>query len=177
MDGLLAYDIEALLDAIRQVESGGNRNAISNKGALGDMQQMIPTMMDPGYDIPTMFDVARMYGMEPEPTEGNAIALAKDPEVARRFAYEYMDKAQREFGNDMDRMLMSYNAGIPAVKFTEQDALPKEARDYAPKVRAAYLALTGQELPALGYSAAPAYKTVAPRRRPAGLLSMQPEEE
>ena len=173
-DGILAYDMDALLEALRRVESSGRIKAVSDKGAVGDMQQMRATLMQPGYSIPSIFDVAQMYGMSPEQTEESALALARDPEVARRFAYEYLNKSQREVGNDMDQMIGSYNAGISGVRGRDVSEFPyEETRNYVPKVRAAYKEMTGSDLPERGYSAAPIYQTQRPQRRPMGLLAMQ----
>jgi soluble lytic murein transglycosylase-like protein len=173
-DGILAYDMNALLEALRQVESSGRSDAVSSAGAVGDMQQMRKTLMKPGYDIPSIFEVAQMYGMTPEQTQESALALARDPEIARRFAYEYLDKSQREVGNNMDQLIGSYNAGISGVRGRSvPEFLYEETRNYVPKVRAAYKEMTGTELPERGYYGAPIYQTKRPRRRPEGLLGMQ----
>lgn len=165
------YDMNALLDAIRMVESTNRIQAISPKGAVGDMQQIAKNTMKPGYDIPTIFDVAAMYGMDPARDKASAKALSMDPEIARRWAYEYLTGAHRQLNTDLDQIITSYNAGIPSMLEVDASQHHKEeARNYAPKVRAAYAQITGQELPEYGYYGAPIYQTQRPQRRPAGLL-------
>lgn len=167
------YDINSLLDAMRMVESTNRMGAVSHKGAVGDMQQIAKNTMDPGYEIPTIFDVGAMYSMQPKRDIVGANALSMDPEIARRWAYEYLTGAHRVFNTDLDQIITGYNAGIPSMQKYDAASHPSaEARNYAPKVRAAYEQLTGQKLPEQGYFGAPAYKTQRPQRRPAGLLEM-----
>ena len=167
------YDIAALLDAMRMVESNGRASAVSPKGAVGDMQQIATNTMDPGYEIPTIFDVAGQYGMSPARDAATARSLSMDPEIARRWAYEYLTGAHRVFNTDLDQIITSYNAGIPSRQGVPATQHPSaEARGYTPKVRAAYEQLTGQKLPEQGYFGAPIYNPGRPKRRPAGLLEM-----
>lgn len=165
------YDMAALLDALRAVESNGRISAQSSVGAVGDMQQMRASTMDPGYGIPSIFDVAAMYGMAPGRDEASAKALSMDPEIARRWAYEYLTGAHRQLNTDIDQVIASYNAGISGVRGKDVASFDaEETRNYVPKVRAAYEEITGQALPQSGYFGAPIYLTPRPQRRPAGLL-------
>lgn len=165
------YDMNALLDALRAVESGGRISAKSSAGAVGDMQQMHASTMNPGYGIPSIFEIAELYGMDPLSNEASARALSMDPEIARRWAYEYLNGAHRALGSDMDQVIASYNAGIAGVRGKDASSFDaEETRNYVPKVRAEYMAITGQELPKYGYFGAPIYPTQRPPRRPAGLL-------
>jgi soluble lytic murein transglycosylase-like protein len=50
----MAVDMERLLDAVRQVESGGNPNAVSPKGAKGPYQFMDATAAE--YGVKDSFD-------------------------------------------------------------------------------------------------------------------------
>lgn len=165
------YDIAALLDALREVESGGRITAKSRVGAVGDMQQMHASTMDPGHGIPSIFDIAALYGMDAMRDPASAQALSMDPEIARRWAYEYLSGAHRALGTDMDQVIASYNAGITGVRGKDVSTFDaEETRNYVPRVRAEYMARTGQELPQHGYFGAPIYPTQRPQRRPAGLL-------
>lgn len=167
------YDIASLLDAMRMVESSNNAKAVSKKGAVGDMQQIAVNTMKPGYEIPTIFDVGAMYGMTPKQNVAGANALSMDPEIARRWAYEYLTGAHRAFNTDLDQIITGYNAGLPSMRDYDAASHPsEEARNYAPKVRAAYEQLTGQKLPEQGYFGAPLYNPGRPKRRPTGLLEM-----
>jgi hypothetical protein len=167
------YDIAGLLDAMRFVESTNRLGAVSKKGAVGDMQQIARNTMDPGYEIPTIFDVGAMYGMQPKQDVAGANSLSMDPEIARRWAYEYLTGAHRAFNTDLDQIITGYNAGLPSMRDYDAASHPsKEAREYAPKVRAAYEQITGQKLPEQGYFGAPIYNPGRPKRRPVGLLEM-----
>jgi soluble lytic murein transglycosylase-like protein len=167
-----SYTITGLLDAIREVESNGRNDAVSSKGAVGTMQTMLKTLMKPGYGIQPISDLARdRFGFGTMGGEGEALALAKDPEVARRWAYDYLERAGRWMQDgDMDRLIGSYNAGIDGVQNSTLSKFPDETRDYVAKVRAAYEAMTGQPLPERGYTTEMPYGSIRPRPRPAGLL-------
>jgi len=90
------YRIDAhLLAAIVRTESGGNRLAISRKGALGLMQVMPAT--------------ARAMGVT------NPGALLADPELALEVGAAYLKMLQARLGNNVPLVLAAYNAGPGAV--------------------------------------------------------------
>ena len=147
--GLLdIIDIDTLLDAIRRQEISTDaadplapmkdvNTVLSDKGAVGEMQ-IIPSMaMDPGYGIPTIFEVAAGLGFDvKDRSEAAARSLARDPAVAREYAKNYLMRAYDELGN-VDAAVGSYNMGIPAMKsvLAGDRSLSTETRNYIPMVR------------------------------------------
>jgi hypothetical protein len=113
---------DGLYGAVEFVESRGNVNAVSPKGAIGPMQTMPKTLIDPG------------YGVTP----------ARDRSVGelRRVGRDYLDAMIKEFG--VEGGLAAYNWGPgnwqKALKRAKGDprvalaSAPKETRDYVPKV-------------------------------------------
>lgn len=115
---------QSLYAAVEFVESRGDVNAVSPKGAVGPMQTMPETLRDPG------------YGVRP----------AKDGSVAelRRVGEEYLDAMTGKYG--MKGGLAAYNWGPgnweAALKRAGGDvekalaSAPAETRAYVPKVLA-----------------------------------------
>ena len=113
---------DGLYGAVEWVESRGRVDAVSPKGAIGPMQTMPKTLIDPG------------YGVKP----------AKDRSVGelRRVGRDYLDAMVKEFG--VEGGLAAYNWGPgnwqKALKRAGGDVrralatAPKETRDYVPKV-------------------------------------------
>lgn len=118
--------IKALLPAVRQVESGGNDFAVSPAGAKGPWQFMDATAADvakqlnmPSYDIFNEKDAEPMA----EHYLGTLYDRYQDPELALA-AYNYgMGNIDKRLKNAPER---SFNAIA--------DTLPKETRNYVPKV-------------------------------------------
>jgi soluble lytic murein transglycosylase-like protein len=119
---------ELLAPAIAQVESAGNDKAISPKGAMGKMQLMP--------EIVKAFDVKDPFNAE-QSLEGGIKLLTEELQRYR----------------SVPLAVMAYNAGSPAVNKAIKQAgskdpkqvirfLPKETRDYLPKVLKALEALT-----------------------------------
>jgi hypothetical protein len=106
-----------VMDAVRQVESGGNNKAVSPKGAVGAYQVMPATAKDPGYGIKPLED----------PT---------DPKEARRFATEFLTAMKQEFGDNPYLAVLAYNAGPGPVKkwLAGKGDLPQETIDYGRKI-------------------------------------------
>lgn len=105
-------------DRVLQVESNGNPNAVSPKGARGLMQIMPNTGRDPGFGI--------------TPLRNNS------PEENVRFGRDYLDAMHNRYG-DPTAALVAYNAG-PAVaddwvrSGRDPNKLPAETRNYVAKV-------------------------------------------
>jgi hypothetical protein len=101
-------------------ESGGNPNAVSKKGAKGLAQLMPGTARDPGYGV--------------EGTKDDS------PEENKRVGKDYLNALIEKYGN-LDYALAAYNWGPGNVdKWIKNGAdpkkLPKETREYIPKVKA-----------------------------------------
>lgn len=124
-DPVPQMEFNALRDAVEQVESGGNPNAVSPKGAMGRMQTMPGTLRDPG------------FGVQPARDQSDA--------EMTRVGNEYLTAMLNKYG-DPRLALAAYNAGPGtvdnALMRTNGDPekalsmLPQETREYVPKVMA-----------------------------------------
>lgn len=113
-----------LADAVQHVESGGNPNAVSPKGALGLMQTMPGTLRDPGFGV--------------MPAQSNS------PDEMKRVGVDYLSALTQKYGTTGG--LAAYNWGpgnwdkaLAASGGDPQRALamaPAETRAYVPKVLA-----------------------------------------
>lgn len=109
-----------LFAAVEQVESGGRAGAVSPKGAVGPMQTMPKTLKNPGFGI--------------TPAQNNS------PEELRRVGQEYLTAMLGKY-NNVDHALAAYNWGPTntdkwIAKGADPAKLPKETREYIPKVKA-----------------------------------------
>jgi len=119
---------DKIIDAIISVESGGNPNAVSKKGAIGLMQIMPKTARNPGLSMGK--------GIDPK--------TLSDPVVNRKFGTEYFSRLVKRYSGDVDKALAAYNGGYGLVdrlikEHGEQylSKMPKETRDYVRKVNRA----------------------------------------
>lgn len=108
---------DALLDAVRKTESGGNRLAVSKAGAKGPYQ-----LMD---------DTAKRFGVQ------NPF----DEVAARKGASDYLNQLHRHYKGDMRSTLMAYNWGegnldawLKTGRGLKGQAMPAETQQYADKV-------------------------------------------
>ena len=108
-----------LYSAVEMVESGGDVNAVSSKGAIGPMQLMPETAKNPGYGI--------------TPVQNDS------PAENRRVGREYLDAMLNKYKGNLDFALVAYNWGPSNTdKWIkgggDKSKLPKETRDYLDKV-------------------------------------------
>lgn len=113
-------------------ESKGNTNAVSPKGAQGVIQIMPATAANPGYDMPSI-DLKN-----------------STPEEQIRWGMEYRSRIQKFHGFNEDQATAAYNAGAGRVQQAIKKAktsggnwlsyMPKETRDYVPRVNKAMAA-------------------------------------
>lgn len=98
-------------------ESGGNPNAVSPKGATGLTQVMPSTAVDPGYGVPSIFDLADEQGVDyGSRTEAEAARLLFDPDLNLQFGTLYANAMSDRFGGDPALTAAAYNAGPGAVE-------------------------------------------------------------
>jgi len=112
-----------IVNAMMQVESGGDVNAKSESGAIGPMQIRPSTAQNPG------------YGVKPI-----AIEDLKDPVLAKDFAKRYMQKlADRNPHLSQDEIITAYHSGLGNVLKAKsgQEKLGPRGQEYASKVNAA----------------------------------------
>lgn len=105
-------------DIIQDIESGGNTNAVSRKGAKGDMQTMPKTLTDPGFGV--------------KPAKDNS------PEELHRVGVDYWDAMKQKFGHPL-LAAMGYNWGPGNVEKWQAEGkdwskVPQETKDYINKI-------------------------------------------
>ena len=117
---------EELVAAVKQAESRGKRYAAdgktlttSPKGALGEMQVMPKTILDPG------------FGVTP--------ARDKSPDEIARVGVDYLQAMTQKYG-DTEKALIAYNWGPGATdkwiaSGAKPEALPAETRTYVQRVK------------------------------------------
>lgn len=79
-----------------QAESGGDHNAVSDKGAKGVTQVMPKTGVDPGYGV--------------KPLQNSSETEYK------RFGRDYLQAMLKRFDGDYEKALAAYNAGVGHVE-------------------------------------------------------------
>jgi membrane-bound lytic murein transglycosylase D len=123
---------EALLFAMIATESGGKAHAVSRAGAAGVLQFMSYT--------------GRKYGLGKD----GDFDLRFDPAESTRANVAYLDEQFRQLNDDLPKVLAAYNGGEGRMAGLERrypgaslwDArvywsLPRETRDYVPRILAA----------------------------------------
>lgn len=152
---------QRLLQAMITVESAGKPGAVSSKGAVGLMQVLPSTAMNPGYGLPNIFDFAQQMGMQVgRRNEAEAKRLLADPAVGAAYGQRYMDAMLQRYNGNLEYALAAYNAGPRRIDNwlaagADFNKLPKETREYIPKVLAA-LSPAGAAPAAAPAGAAPA---------------------
>lgn len=132
-----------VMKALVQQESGGDPSAVSPKGAGGLAQIMPATARDPGYGVPSIYDLSsEMGGSTPPPAEAGDEAMTAwlaDPQNAHineRFGSMYLDAMMEKNGGNRDHALASYNAGPGAVE--QYGGIPpyEETQNYVKAINA-----------------------------------------
>ncbi|TXJ25378.1 MAG: hypothetical protein E6Q24_14695 [Chitinophagaceae bacterium] len=112
----MSVNMEMLLDSVRHVESRGNPNAVSPKGAQGPYQFMPAT--------------AKEYGVTDPFNE----------EQSREGARRYLTDLMKMFDGDVESALVAYNGGPGRLKKLNGDIsrMPEESRTYLTRVMSHY---------------------------------------
>jgi len=105
---------EALLQAVIEVESGFNADAVSPKGALGLMQLMPQTARALRVDDP------------------------RDPQRNVEAGARYLKELMARYGNDVSLALAAYNAGPGTVERSGGIPRIRETQSYVPRVMVRY---------------------------------------
>ena len=125
---------EEIVDAVKQAESRGKRYkddgktlTTSPKGALGEMQVMPKTILDPGFGV--------------------APAKDKSPDEIARVGRDYLQAMLGKYG-DTEKALVAYNWGPGATdkwlaSGAKPEALPAETKTYVQRVKG----LLGKDVP------------------------------
>jgi len=115
-----SFITDELLDRIRRIESGGDPNATSEAGAMGQYQIMPATAAQPG------------YGVTPLAAED-----IRDPAKSREFARQYlMGIAANNPDFTEDEVITAYHSGVGNVRKAKEgtEALGPRGQAYAGKV-------------------------------------------
>ena len=125
---------KSLIDAMVQVESGGQADAISPAGAIGILQVMPETAKE----------IAREMGDANFPATGGESDIRKylsNRETGMRYGQHYMQKMLEKYGGDVEVALIAYNGGparadayLAAGRDFAKAGTPAETRAYVGKV-------------------------------------------
>ena len=124
-------------DSLIRQESGGNPNAVSPKGAIGITQVMPATARDPGYGLPTIFDVAKSQGVQvADNSDATVEALLRNSKINETFGKQYFNKMAELNDGDIQRAAAAYNGGPGRLASVGGDIsrMPAETRAYVPAV-------------------------------------------
>lgn len=147
-----AFNNDLLHQAQIQMESGGNPNAVSKKGAIG-VGQIMPD---------TGPEAAALAGVQWDPQK-----FKTDPAYQMQLSRAYQDEQTKKFGNPIFG-LAAYNMGPTAFQNWlksggEVSKLPAETRDYVGKVMLKYSLMNQQ---GQGQAATPEQAAAAPAAQP-----------
>ena len=151
------------------------------------MQVLPATAMKPGFGLPSVFDFAEQSGVAVgKRNKAEAERLLKIPEVGAAYGQQYMNALLQKYDGNVEHALAAYNMGPTAADRwisggADPAKLPKETRDYVPKVLAragmapAAAAPTAQAAPAAPptppAAQAAAQQAAAPAAPPAQTVS------
>lgn len=121
-----------IISAMKGVESEGDPNAVSPKGAVGTMQVMPETGAE----------IAQEIGDTNFPKDPDAqVEYLKDPDVSEKYGAYYYNKMLARYDGDQEAALIAYNGGADrADKWIasgrNDSVIPQESADYYKKVLA-----------------------------------------
>lgn len=137
--GISSADGGDLWSRVKTQESGNSQTNASGatmespKGALGIAQVMPTTAMNPGFDLPNVFEVARNNGIPVGvETPDEAARLLAIESVNEQFGKSYFDTMAERYAGDEQKQLIAYNAGPDVADRFNGDVstLPKETQGY-----------------------------------------------
>jgi len=134
---------EDVFDNLILAESSGrqfdNQGRIleSNKGALGVAQVLPSTAADPGYNIPSIFNLADQLNVPYQNRdEESARTLLGNETVNKAFGKNYYGAMLDRYNGDQERALVAYNYGPGNADSWDgsRDSLPEETKNYVTKI-------------------------------------------
>ena len=161
----LRENLGGLGDMIKNIESNNRQRdrlgevLRSSKGAVGLMQVMPATAAQPGYGVPSIFDLAKRAGIEvnedqvtfdretldngkikitPTPEAiAEADRLLENPRLNEAMGLRYLEAMVDEFDGDLDRIGIAYNAGPKVAERWDGDpeSLNPQTRNYISKLK------------------------------------------
>jgi len=146
-DVCTAVLLNEMFDRMLNIESGNRQTNVqgqimtSPKGALGAAQVMPATAMNPGYGVPSIFDLAEKQGIPvANRDEATAKALLANENLNRQFGSNYYNAMNSRFGSQGGAA--AYNAGPGAVQRNmnanagqmNTSQLPNETQGYLAKL-------------------------------------------
>ena len=126
-----------LLSSIINVESSGNTDAISKKGAVGLMQIMPETAKKPGLGVLNVFEVAKALGVPVEKNDDATVRnLLRNPEVNRVLGANYLAALINRYDGNLEKIFIAYNAGMKVADNWKGNPgnLPEETQKYLAKL-------------------------------------------
>jgi hypothetical protein len=108
---------DPLFRSMVKQESGFRTDAVSPKGATGVAQIMPSTAVDPGFGVPSIFDLADASGIDySSRTQDEAKRLLlQQPDLNLQFGQLYKNAMSDRYGGDPKLTAAAYNAGAGAV--------------------------------------------------------------
>jgi hypothetical protein len=160
-------DAARAFDAMLHIESRGNQNAVSPKGATG-IAQIMPS---------TGPEAAKLAGLPWDPQR-----LKTDAEYNKALGFAYFQQKLKENNGDVFKAMAAYNAGQGRVQSAERRAaatgqpwtafLPQETQNYIPQVMSRMGQLASSfGTPPPAFNAAPFQNAMQAQDQAAALLS------
>ena|SRR3990167_3815804 len=124
-----ADEIDDLIPAIIQIESGGNPRAVSPKGAIGILQ-ITPIVLEEYNQVEKRIIKGPLF----------------DPQVNIEYGQWYLRRLKDHYLKDkytIERMLAAYNGGITRLRDVNYDVskMSSETKNYVKKVMQIYLSV------------------------------------
>jgi len=156
-----------LLSSVIYVESKDNPNAIGKAGEIGLGQIKPDTARDPGFNIPSIFDVAERAGIPfEERTEAEARRLLFIPGLNKAYTGVYLGALLSRYNNNYEIAIAGYNWGPRKVDTWlagggNWDKLPASVKNHITKVVGRVNSDTGAAPAAAPAAAAPTAAGIA----------------
>lgn len=137
-----ADEINDLLPAIICVESGGNPNALSPKGAIG-LMQITPIVLKEFNEYHyKVWEIPKLADLYLPVTSDDLFFPHKNKYIGGWYLHRLKDHYLKD-RYTTERLLAAYNGGITRLKKVNYDInkMPKETRNYVRKVMRIYLSV------------------------------------